>query len=180
MDNWEVLTTDYLVDTLFVKLVHDRLRHLESGEERDYYYLTSPSEAVATVALTDDGCVLLTRQYRHPLRRIILDLPAGAIQRGENPAQAARRELQEETGYQASEWIRLTYFNQFPGSMNIGTHLFMAQGLSWVGQQLDPGEELGVVAMPFDQALELVLHGDVVDGSLMMGLLLVAQKGLAP
>ena len=69
MDNWEVLTTDYLLDTAWVKIIKDQLRHRGSGEERDYYYLTSPSDAVATVALTDDGCVLLTRQYRPFLHR---------------------------------------------------------------------------------------------------------------
>jgi len=176
MDNWEILTTGYLLDSPWVKIVQDRLRHRSSGEERDYFYLTSPNEAVATVALTDDGCVLLTRQYRHPIRQIIWDLPAGSMQPGEDPSEAARRELEEETGYQAGELIPLTYFNQFPGSMRVGTHLFLARRLTWVGQQLDPGEELQVVAMPFDQALELVLSGEVIDGSLMLGLLLVAQN----
>jgi ADP-ribose pyrophosphatase len=178
MDNWEIEATRDLLDTRWVRVVHDRLRHRDRGEERDYYYLTSPGEAVATVALTDAGCVLLTRQYRHPVRRVIWDLPAGAMGPGEDPAEAACRELEEETGYRAGELIRLAYFNQFPGSMDIGTHLFLAQGLTWVGQQLDPGEELEVVAMPFDQALALVLNGDVIDGALMLGLLLVAQKGL--
>ena len=180
MDNWEILTTGYLLDSPWVKIVQDRLRHRDRGDERDYFYLTSPNEAVATVALTDDGCVLLTRQYRHPIRKIIWDLPAGSMHPGEDPSEAARRELEEETGYQAGELIRLTYFNQFPGSMRVGTHLFLARQLSWVGQQLDPGEELQVVAVPFDQALEWVLSGELIDGSLMLGLLLVAQKGLTP
>lgn len=176
MDNWDVLSSNYLLETPWVRVIHDRLRNRDSGEERDYYYLTSPGEAVATVALTDEGCVLLTRQYRHPLRRVIWDLPAGALEPGEDPAEAARRELLEETGYRAGKLTRLAYFNQFPGSMNIGTHLFLAQELTWAGQQLDPGEELEVVTMPFDQVLEMVLKGDVVDGSLMLGMLLVAQK----
>jgi ADP-ribose pyrophosphatase len=180
MDDWDVLCTKFLLQTPWVSVVQDRLHHQKSGAEQDYYYITSPGEAVATVALTADGCVLLTRQYRHPLRRIIWDLPAGAMGAGEDPAEAARRELLEETGYRASELVPLTYFNQFPGSMNIGTHLFLARDLTWVGQQLDPGEELEVVAIPFDRALEMVLSGNAIDGSLMMGILLVAQKGLGP
>jgi ADP-ribose pyrophosphatase len=178
MNYWDVLASDALLDTPWVKVVHDRLRRRGSGEERDYFYLTSPGEAVATVAITDDGCVLLTRQYRHPLRRVIWDLPAGAMHAGEDPAAAARRELLEETGYSAGHLIPLAYFNQFPGSMDIGTHLFLAQSLTWVGQRLDPGEELEVVTMPFDQVLEMVLKGEVVDGSLMLGMLLVAQREL--
>jgi ADP-ribose pyrophosphatase len=179
MDNWEILTTKFLIDTPWVQIIQDRLRHRDSGNVRDYFYLTSPGEAVATVALTDDGRVLLTRQYRHPIRKVILDLPAGGMQASEDPAVAARCELEEETGYRAGELTRLAYFNQFPGSMNIGTHLFLAQKLIWIGQRLDPGEELEVVAMPFKQALEMVLNGETIDGALMMGLLLVAQKGLA-
>lgn len=177
MDDWDVLSTDYLLDTPWVRVVRDRLRHRESERERDYFYLTSPSEAVATVALTEDGRVLLTRQYRHPVRQIIWDLPAGAMRRGEDPTEAARRELEEETGYRADEMVQMAYFNQFPGSMDIGTHLFLARKLTWVGQHLDPGEELEVVAMPFDQALELALSGQTIDGSLKLGLLLVAQMG---
>lgn len=180
MDNWDILSTNYLFDTPWMRMVHDRLRHRERGEEKDYYYLTSPGEAVACVALTDEARVLLTRQYRHPVRRIIWDLPAGAMQRGEDPAEAARRELEEETGYRAGELLRLAYFNQFPGSMNVGTHLFLARGLTWVGQRLDPGEELQVVALPFEQALELALGGETIDGALKLGLLLTAHKGLAP
>jgi len=180
MDNWEILDTDYLLDTPWVKILLERLRHRDSGREQDYFYLTSPNEAVAVVALTDDGCVLLTRQYRHPVRQIIWDLPAGAMRPDEDPAEGARRELEEETGYQADAWMPLAYFNQFPGSMRLGTHLFLARQLRWVGQRLDAGEELEVVAMPFDQALAMVLDGEVIDGSLMLGLLLVAQRGLAP
>lgn len=180
MDNWEIVSTEFLLDTPWVKVIKDRLRRQDSKEERDYYYLTSPGEAVATVALTDDGRVLLTRQYRHPVRRVIWDLPAGAMQHGEDPAEAAQRELLEETGYRAGQLVPLVYFNQFPGSMNIGTHIFLARDLEWVGQQLDPGEELEVTAVPFDRALEMVKSGDLIDGALMMGLLLVAHKGLAP
>jgi ADP-ribose pyrophosphatase len=180
MNNWEILSRRYLLDTPWVRVIKDRLRQRASGQEHDYYFITSPGEAVASVALTGDGSVLLTRQYRHPVGRVIWDLPAGAMQPGEEPAAAAHRELTEETGYRAGELMFLTYFNQFPGSMNIGTHLFLARRLEWVGQHLDPGEELKVVAMPFNKALDMVLNNQVIDGALMVGLLLVAQKGLAP
>lgn len=175
MDNWDIVHSDSLLNTPWVQVIQDHLRHRISGQEMDYFYLTSPGEAVATVALTDEGQVLLTRQYRHPLRRIIWDLPAGAMGPDEEPVAAARRELVEETGYKAAEWTKLAYFNQFPGSMNIGTHLFLARKLTWVGQRLDPGEELKVVAIPFEEALDMVISGEFVDGALMLGLLLVAQ-----
>jgi len=180
MDNWDVVKTDCLLDTPWVRVVRDRLRRRESDQERDYFYLTSPGEAVATVALTENGRVLLTRQYRHPVRRIIYDLPAGRPEAGETPQQAAARELEEEAGYRAARWDKLAYFNQFPGAMQVGTHLFLARELRPGVQKLDKNEDLEVVEMPFAEALELVTLSQVIDGSMMLGLLLVAQKGLAP
>jgi len=177
---WNVIQSKLIIDHRFIRIREDLLEHPEDGRRFDYFYLQSPAEAVATIALTDDGCVVLTRQYRHPIARIILDLPAGRTEAGEPPQQAAARELEEETGYRAASWQKLAYFNQFPGAMQAGTHLFLAQKLQPGKQKLDRYEDLEVVKMPFGEAMDLVLRGQVIDASMMLGLLLVAQRGLAP
>ena len=177
---WKVVESRVIIDHRFIRIREDLLEHPDDGRRFHYYYLESPSSAVATVALTDDGCVILTRQYRHPVGRVIYDLPAGRPKRGESPQEAAARELKEETGYRAARWQKLAYFNQFPGAMQVGTHLFLAQELTPGEQNLDKYEDLEVVKMPFAEALSLVTRGEVIDGAMMVGLLLVAQKGLAP
>jgi ADP-ribose pyrophosphatase len=177
---WKVIESKIIFDHRFVRVREDLLEHPADGRRFHYLFLQSPSDAAATVPLTDDGCVILTRQYRHPVRRVIYDLPAGRPRAGESPRQAAERELEEETGYLAAKWQKLAYFNQFPGAIQVGTHLFLAQELRPGKQNLDRYEDLEVVKMPFAEAIDLVTHGRVIDGSMMLGLLLVAHKGLAP
>jgi ADP-ribose pyrophosphatase len=177
---WEVLESNLIIDHRFIRVREDLLEHPADGRRYRYYYLESLSNAVATVPLTDDGCVVLTRQYRHPIGCVIYDLPAGRQEPGESLQAAAARELAEETGYRATKWQKLAYYNQFPGAMQAGTHLFLAQGLKPGQQKLDPYEDLDVVEMPFAEAMDLVTDDRVVDASMMLGLLLVAQKGLVP
>jgi ADP-ribose pyrophosphatase len=148
------------------------------GHQRPYLYLESPVEAVATLGLTAQHEILLTRQYRHPVRQVILDLPAGRLQPGEEPLAGARREFEEETGFFPEQMQKLGYFNQFPGSMRAGTHLFFASHLKPTRQRLDEGEILEVVRLPVEKVLEKVMAAEIIDGSLQLALLLALQKGL--
>jgi ADP-ribose pyrophosphatase len=177
---WKVIESKRLVDHPFVRLGEDLLEHPDDGRRYKYYYLESRSHAVATVPITDQGKVVLVRQYRHPVNRIIYDLPAGRTSTGEDPMAAARRELKEETGYEAGEIYRLGFYNQFPGVIQAGTHLFLARKLVPGQQDLDEFEDLEVVEVPFFELLEQVANGEYIDGSLQLGVLLVQAKGLGP
>ncbi len=178
MDKWKVLSSKMVFDHPFIRLRVDRIRKEDTGEEMDYYVLVSPVETVATVAVTDEGMALLTRQYRHPLGKVIYDLPAGRIEPGEDPALAARRELAEETGCRASRWEKLGYYMPYPGGLLSGTHLYLARDLEEnpSGQHLDPHEHLEVIQRPFQVVLRGVLNGEYVDGALKMGVLLAAFR----
>ena len=174
--DYHILNSQILFDNPYARIQVDTLEH--KGQQRSYFYLISPVEAVATVGLTDQGEILLTRQYRHPIQQTIYDLPAGGLNPGEPPLKGARREFEEETGFYPEHIERLGYFNQFPGSIRAATHLFFASNLRPTRQKLDPGETLEVIHVPVHQVLDMILAGDCVDGSLQLGVLLAKEKGL--
>ncbi|HSB67641.1 MAG TPA: NUDIX hydrolase [Anaerolineales bacterium] len=175
MFEFKVVSSQILFDNPYAKVVLDTLEY--EGIQRPYFYLTSPVEAVATVSLTGEGCIILTHQYRHPVGKVIYDLPAGHLEPGENPIQGARREFEEETGYYPRSMEPLGYYNQFPGVLRAATNLFFAKDLVKTAPHLEPGEILETVHMPVSQVLKLILDGEIIDGSLQLGVLLALQKG---
>ncbi len=178
MFNFKLVSSQVLFDNPYAKVILDTLEY--EGVQRPYFYLTSPVEAVATVSLTDNGCIILTRQYRHPVGKVIYDLPAGHLEPGENALQGARREFEEETGYYPRHMEELGYYNQFPGVLRAATNLFFATDLMQTSQHLEAGEVLETVHMPIKDVLQLILNGEIIDGSLQLGVLLALQKGKLP
>ena len=148
------------------------------GDEFVYVYVKSAHDVVATLAITDERQVVLVREYRHPLRKIIYNLPSGSIPNGEAPSQAARRELAEEAGYLARRITPLGSMVPFPGAV-VGTiHLFLARDLHPTPQRLDTHEYIEVIHMDVNAALQRMLRDEFEDGALQVGLLRAAQQGL--
>lgn len=176
MADWEVAEHKVLFEHPWVRLIVDTL--IRNGTSQPYYYLESPVDSVATVAVTAERQIVLTRQYRHPIGRVIEDLPAGRVMPGEDPLQGARRELEEETGFRAGRLIPLATLNPFPGSLKVTQHLFFATDLTPGVQHLDAGEELTVHLRPFDEVYAEVLAGLHIDGALQAGVLFARAKGL--
>lgn len=130
--------------------------------------------AVAVVALDDDGAVTLIDQYRHPLGRRLWELPAGLLDGGdESPLEAAQRELAEEVGLAASEWVTLVDVAVSPGFTDEVVRVFLARGLSEVDRDVQGEEEADLEArrFPLAEAVDLVLAGEVVNGPAVAGLL---------
>lgn len=178
MEEVRLLASQILFENPMVKILVDTLE--VQGKPRQYAYLISPVEAVATVGVTGDGKLLLTRQYRHPVRQVIYDLPAGRVNPGEALIDAARREFEEETGYYPEQIMPLGIYNQFPGALKATTHLFFARALRKTQQHLDEGEVLEVAEVPVLEVLEWIAEGRLVDGSLQLGVLLARHKGYIP
>jgi len=174
---YTVVERRILFDNARVRIISDLLEH--DGRRFPYLHLASPVDAIATVALTADRQIVLTRQYRHAIGMVIYDLPAGSLTPGEDPQTGAMRELEEETGYRASRVIPLGKYNPYPGTLKVTSHLFFAADLTRTIPNPDEGEELEVVLVPFADVLKMVLQGEFIDGSLQLGVLLAAQKGLA-
>jgi ADP-ribose pyrophosphatase len=176
MPDYHIISSRILFDHPWVQIVQDTLEF--QGRHQPYIYVTSPVEAVATVGLTATGDIILTRQYRHPVGKVIYDLPAGRIEPGEDALTGARREFEEETGFYPEHIEQIGYYNQFPGTLRAATNLFFATHLRSTHQNLDDGEILEVVFKPVAEVLSMILNGELIDGSLQLGVLLALQKGL--
>jgi 8-oxo-dGTP pyrophosphatase MutT (NUDIX family) len=145
--------------------------------------------AVGVVALDDQGRVLMIRQYRHPVGRMLWELPAGLRDvAGEPLLQAARRELLEETGYQARDWHVLADYFSSPGIITERLRVFLARGLEEVpvaDRDFVPENEeahLTLDWVPLDHAVSLILAGDLHNGLAVVGLLAAhaaSQNGFA-
>ena len=101
--------------------------------------------AVVIIALDDEGEVALVRQYRHAIRRFLLELPAGGLEPGEEPLAAAQRELREEVGLEATRWTSLGSFFSSPGFANEILHVFLAEDLRPAHAEPDEDEDMAVV-----------------------------------
>src|SRR6266496_483276 len=106
--------------------VIEDLAQTPRGEIR-YSFINSPAEVVGTLAFTPENKVALIREYRHPLHRVIHDLPGGSAKPGESLEAAAQRELEEETGWVADSLEKLGYLVAYPNAINVGVHLFLAR-----------------------------------------------------
>lgn len=152
----------------------DRVR-LADGAETLREVVRHPG-AVVVVPLREDGCVLLERQFRYPVGRVLLELPAGKLDPGESPQLCARRELAEETGQAATEWRPLARFFSAPGFCDEVMHCFVATGLTPVdGARPDEDERIDVVAMPLADAIARVDSGEICDAKTIAALLLTAR-----
>jgi 8-oxo-dGDP phosphatase len=176
---FETLSSEVVHDG-YVRVTVDTVR-MPDGTEADREYAGN-FDAVAVVPLTDDGQVVLLRQYRQPHRTYFLELPAGKLDvEGEDPGDAAGRELVEETGLRARSLTHLTSFANSAGWTTERTDLYLAEGLERVTPPADfvpKAEEadMEVVTLPLAAALEAVRDGTISDGKTIIGLLLVADR----
>jgi ADP-ribose pyrophosphatase len=155
--------------------VHRDLVRLPDGTQAVRDCIRHPG-AVAIVALTGGGEVILERQYRYPLRRDFVEIPAGKLDPGEAHLETARRELLEETGYAAAEWSRLGLVHNAIGYSDEGIELWLATGLEKREARLEEGEFLEVFALPFEEALAMAADGRISDVKTIIGLYWAAAR----
>ena len=135
------------------------------------------SDCVCVVPLDGEGNVVLVRQYRKPIERFLLEVPAGGIHPGEEPEDAARRELVEETGYRARGLERLAYFWTSPGFCTEGMHAYLATGLEAGTHSLDDDESIEVVKAPLENVPSMIASGEIRDGKSIASLMLAMGRG---
>jgi len=155
-------------DGVLLKVRRDRVT-LPDGNESVREYICHPG-AVVVLAVLPDGRLLFERQFRYPLRRAFLELPAGKIDPGEDLLACARRELREETGYEAVEWRHLGVMHPCIGYSDERIEIFLARGLTHVGDALDDGEFLEIVSFSLDEVMSAVHKGEITDAKTIVAL----------
>jgi ADP-ribose pyrophosphatase len=132
--------------------------------------------AVAIVALDEVNQVLLVRQYRFAAGRVMLEIPAGTLEPGEDPYLCAERELQEETGYRPGRMLAIGGIYVAPGYTTEFIHLFVARDLTESRLDMDDDEFISAERVPLTEALAMIERGDIIDGKSIAGLMRVARQ----
>jgi len=174
--NWPVVSSAELVRGRLVTLLTDKVR-MPDDELAERDVVIHPG-AVAALALDDAGQVLLIRQYRHPVRRLLWEIPAGLRDVSGEPAWAtAQRELLEEAGYRARDWRVLADYYTSPGFSTERLRVFLARDLEFVPEAerdfVPEAEEAELVSawLPLDEAVRKVFTGDLHNGVAALGVL---------
>lgn len=152
----------------FLKVQRDTIE-LPDGKRTGREYILHPG-AVVILPLLDDGTVLMERQYRYPLHDVFIEFPAGKIDPGEDPLLAAKRELEEETGYSGGEWQFVTTIHNAIAYSDEHLDLYLARGLKPGAAKLDEGEFLETFTASIDELLQWVREGKITDVKTVIGI----------
>lgn len=132
---------------------------------------------VVVVAMKDKKTILMVKQYRYPIKEVSLELPAGRLEKGEDPDLAIKRELEEETGHIAKIWESLGYIYTTPGICDEKLHLYLATGLEFKEQRPDEGEIIEYFEYNLEEVFELVKSGEINDAKTICALTRAFMKG---
>ncbi len=168
---WELVSSQYLFKDGWLTARRDRCR-MPDGRIVDPYYVMEYPDWVNAVALTKEGKILMVVQYRHALGKVSPELPGGCIDpEDENPEEAVRRELLEETGYLFRKFTPLGVISANPSTNNNLTHLFLAEeGDKIQGQTLDPNEDIEVQAYTPEEIMQLLTDNKIMQSLHVSGL----------
>ncbi len=161
------LSSQIVYDGHFFKVRKDQVS-LPDGHITTREYIRHPG-AVVILPLFDDGTVLLERQFRYPLKRIFTEFPAGKIDPGEDPLTSAKRELEEETGYTASDWQFVTAIHNAIGYSDEQLSIYLARNLKAGSTRLDDGEFIQTFKIPLTELLYWVKTGEISDVKTVIG-----------
>lgn len=137
--------------------------------KKGYREIVNHPGGVGIVALTDDNKILMVRQFRKPIEKEIIEIPAGKLEKGEDPLECGKRELEEETGYKAKEFVSLGYLYPSPGFANEVTHLYLAWGLEKGNVNPDEDEYLDILEMSVEEAYSAIMKNEINDAKTVIG-----------
>lgn len=178
---WEIIKDKKVYETPIFSL-HEKKVLPDAGSDAANFYVLQAPEWINVISLTEDNHIILVEQYRHGIDEPTLEIPGGMVDEGEEPIEAAKRELLEETGFEADSWEALGKTSSNPAILSNFTHLYLATGCKKTGpQQTDGHEDIDVHTMPLHEFLSLVeedvVHHSIVLAGVAKFLLRYPQKG---
>ena len=163
----QIISSEFVFRGKFLKIIRDQVK-TAAGKLWSREYIHHPGASMV-IPVLPDGRLVMIRQYRHALKQEFLEFPAGKIDAGESTLVAAKRELEEETGYVASDWKSLTTIHPCIGYANEKIEIFLARDLTLKQAKLDEGEHLTVEAIKFEDLVRWVQEGKVSDVKTQIG-----------
>jgi len=159
---WKTLSSEYITRHKYFTARKDKCEAPDGKIIEEYFVVEMPVTACA-LSFTEEGAVIMIKQYRHPIGQTILELPGGFIDENELPEAAMARELMEEMGYEFSSVEQVGIIAANPGVLNNFTCLFLASGGKKTGiQKLDPNEDIEIVTISLDELKKLFFENKIV------------------
>ena len=162
VEDWEKLNSEEIADYRIFKMRRDKRRSPRTKAEHSFFVLQTPNW-VNVVPLTPDNMVVMIHQFRHGTAEVTLEIPGGMVDEHEdNPAEAVRRELLEETGYAAEEIIHIGTVHPNPAFLDNKCHTYLARNVRWQQPpELDGAEDIAVELIPLDEIPTLIRNGRI-------------------
>ena len=168
---WKSLGSEYALDSRWFKVKKETVE-LPSGKILDDFYTVEGGELIAILAVDRDDSVFLVKQYRHAVRDVTIDLPGGGVEKGEQPIDAAKRELAEETGMLANRMEKLLTYYPDSGRTACIKHIFLATELTedtGNSYSQDESENIRLIRMPLEELLEKMKNREMKEATLCVG-----------
>ena len=164
----KTLDSQLLYEGRVVKVFKDSVE-LSTGQ-KSFREVVKHSGGVVILAKKEDK-ILLVKQFRYPLKEVLYELPAGKLEYGEDPFEAAKRELEEETGYCANKWSDLGYVYTSPGYSDEKLYLYQAEDLEFTHCHPDEGEIIEPLEYKYDDVLKMINNGEISDAKTLCAIL---------